>query len=388
MCLLVEECLSPTPFKFPRSSILLLVPSSLQSKLYRKRLERERQLKKESFDLCLLTASMERHKCRLCVRTFPNGRALGGHMKAHLAATRPQLGLDRNESSSSSYSSSAGEEEVQEEQEIIKIKEAVEEKSLAYGLRENPKKSCRLADPEFSFAVDTGSVVVQDRESETESRNPTRRRSKRIRKSCGFGESQKQDFDVKKVVDFKNPSWGESSSPAEPEPVSSVSDTSPEEDVARCLMMLSRDVWMRNDEEEVQEQGGKDGEKSVDMLEEAEEIKVNKIRGKFRCEKCMKLFRSSRALSGHKRICSLNATEARNIAAAGDANDRIFECPYCLRVFGSGQALGGHKRSHLIGSSTSTNAVAEVSTKLENNMIDLNLPAPVEDDEFSVVSDA
>jgi hypothetical protein len=229
---------------------------------------------------------------------------------------------------------------------------------------------------------------VQDRESETESRNPTRRRSKRIRKSCGFGESQKQDFDVKKVVDFKNPSWGESSSPAEPEPVSSVSDTSPEEDVARCLMMLSRDVWMRNDEEEVQEQGGKDGEKSVDMLEEAEEIKVNKIRGKFRCEKCMKLFRSSRALSGHKRICSLNATEARNIAAAGDANDRIFECPYCLRVFGSGQALGGHKRSHLIGSSTSTNAVAEVSTKLENNMIDLNLPAPVEDDEFSVVSDA
>ncbi|KAJ6947033.1 zinc finger protein ZAT9 [Populus alba x Populus x berolinensis] len=302
---------------------------------------------------------MERHKCRLCVRTFPNGRALGGHMKAHLAATRPQLGLDRNESSSSSYSSSAGEEEVQEEQEIIKIKEAVEEKSLAYGLRENPKKSCRLADPEFSFVVDTGSVVVQDRESETESRNPTRRRSKRIRKSCGFG----------KVVDFKNPSWGESSSPAEPEPVSSVSDTSPEEDVARCLMMLSRDVWMRNDEEEVQEQGGKDGEKSVDMLEEAEEIKVNKIRGKFRCEKCMKLFRSSRALSG-------------------DANDRIFECPYCLRVFGSGQALGGHKRSHLIGSSTSTKVVAEVSTKLENNMIDLNLPAPVEDDEFSVVSDA
>ncbi|KAJ6308732.1 hypothetical protein OIU76_018336 [Salix suchowensis] len=337
---------------------------------------------------------MERHKCRLCVRAFPNGRALGGHMKAHLAATRHQLGLDRNESSSSSYSSSAGEEEVQEEQGIIKTKEAADEKSLAYGLRENPKKSCRLADPEFSFAVDTGSVVVQDRESETESRNPTRRRSKRIRKSCGFGESQKQDFEVKKVVDFKNPSWVESSAAAEPEPVSSVSDTSPEEDVARCLMMFSRDVWMRNDEEEDQEQGGKDGEKSVDMLEEAEEIKVNKIRGKFRCEKCMKLFRSSRALGGHKRICSLNAAEARTIAAAGgDANDRIFQCPYCFKVFGSGQALGGHKRSHLTGSSTSSNAAAAaaaaaVSAKLESNLIDLNLPAPVEDDEFSVVSDA
>jgi hypothetical protein len=57
-------------------------------------------------------------------------------------------------------------------------------------------------------------------------------------------------------------------------------------------------------------------------------------------------------------------------------------------VFGSGQALGGHKRSHLIGSSTSISGVVEASTKLENNLIDLNLPAPVEDDEFSVVSDA
>ena len=384
MFLLVEECLSPTPFKFPQFSMLLLLPST---KHYRKRLEREGG--KKSFDLCLLTASMERHKCKLCVRTFPNGRALGGHMKAHLAATRQQLGgLDRNESFSSSYSSSSGEEEVKEEQEIVKNREMVEEKSLAYGLRENPKKSFRLADPEFSFTVDAGSVVVQDRESETESRNPTRRRSKRIRKSCGFGDNQKQDIDVDKVVDLKNPSWVESSSPAEPEPVSSVSDTSPEEDVARCLMMLSRDVWMRNIEEEYEEQGGKDGERSVEMLEEAEEIKVSKIRGKFRCEKCMKLFRSSRALSGHKRICSLNATEVRRFAGSADANDRIFECPYCFKVFGSGQALGGHKRSHLIGSSTSTSGVVEASTKLENNLIDLNLPAPVEDDEFSVVSDA
>ncbi|KAJ6706146.1 ZINC FINGER PROTEIN ZAT1-RELATED [Salix purpurea] len=298
---------------------------------------------------------MERHKCKLCIRTFPNGRALGGHMKAHLAATRQQLGgLDRTESFSSSYSSSSGEEEVKEEQEIVKNREMAEEKSLAYGLRENPKKSFRLADPEFSFAADTaGSVVVQDRET-----------------------------------DLKNPSWVESSSPAEPEPVSSVSDTSPEEDVARCLMMLSRDVWMRNIEDDYEEQVGKDGEKSVEMLQEAEEIKVSKIRGKFRCEKCMKLFRSSKALSGHKRICSLNATEVRKFAGSADANDRIFECPYCSKVFGSGQALGGHKRSHLIGSATSTSGVAEASAKLETSLIDLNLPAPVEDDEFSVVSDA
>ena len=47
-----------------------------------------------------------------------------------------------------------------------------EEKAVFYGLRENPKRCTRLVDLEFSFAaVDTGSVVLQDRESETESSN-------------------------------------------------------------------------------------------------------------------------------------------------------------------------------------------------------------------------
>ncbi|KAK8524342.1 hypothetical protein V6N12_029208 [Hibiscus sabdariffa] len=36
----------------------------------------------------------------------------------------------------------------------------------------------RFANPEFSFAADSRSVV-QDKESKTESKNPTRRRSKR-----------------------------------------------------------------------------------------------------------------------------------------------------------------------------------------------------------------
>ncbi|KAJ0105777.1 hypothetical protein Patl1_18482 [Pistacia atlantica] len=127
---------------------------------------------------------MEKHKCKLCPRSFSNGRALGGHMKAHLAALplppkqqQQQLG-DCTDSTYSSSSSSGEEREVEDG----KIGQVAEEKSLGYGLRNNPKRSFRLADPEFSFAVDSGSVVVQDRESETESKNPTRRRSKRTRK--------------------------------------------------------------------------------------------------------------------------------------------------------------------------------------------------------------
>ncbi|KAJ4835473.1 hypothetical protein Tsubulata_048529 [Turnera subulata] len=249
----------------------------------------------------------KRNKCKLCSRTFANGRALGGHMKAHLATlplppkpaaaaaalTQQQLGgADDGESESSTYSSSSG-----EEQEMLKTSKSqellLEEKGLGYGLRENPKRSFRVADPEFSFAVDAGSSVVQDRESETESsRNPTRRRSKRTRKS-GFGESQSSQKQQQQSLDdddeedhkkaaklFKNPSWTESSQ-AEPEPVSSVSDTSPEEDVAMCLMMLSRDVWMPNTVQEHEENLLSVQERSVEVLDESEELKlIKKARNK------------------------------------------------------------------------------------------------------------
>ncbi|XVE57647.1 hypothetical protein DITRI_Ditri04bG0106600 [Diplodiscus trichospermus] len=327
---------------------------------------------------------MEKHKCKLCARTFSNGRALGGHMKGHLAAhplpqktTQHQLG-DLTDSTSSSSSSSGEEQELEAE----KIREVVEDKALVYGLRENPKKSSRFADPEFSFAVDSGSVV-QDRESETESRNPTRRRSKRNRKVGTY-----KTEEIKKRNLLTKPSLVES--PTEPEPVSSVSDTSPEENVAMCLMMLSRDVWKSNIVEQ----------KSVELLEESEEIELNnkselikkKIRGKHRCGKCKKAFRSYETMDEHKMVCRSETKNTGKVAAAAVVNDsKIFECPFCYRVFGSGQALGGHKRSHLLAAaSSSSNAAAAAanSSKLDNNLIDLNLPAPLEDDEFSVVSDA
>ncbi|TKY70827.1 Zinc finger protein ZAT9 [Spatholobus suberectus] len=281
---------------------------------------------------------MERHKCKLCSRTFANGRALGGHMKAHLATLplppKPQP-LPEDSASFSFNSSSEHHEEA-----------ATDEKALIYGLRENPKKCFRLADPEF----DTGSVV-QDRESETESKNPTRRRSKRTRRPANSEEPKRPKL-----------SFMES-----PEPASSVSDTSPEEDVAMCLMMLSRDRWSRsvvNNDVVVQEEEG------VRSLE----IKSGRVRGKHQCHSCGKTFRSSRALGSHRSICE------------GSGNDsKIFECPFCAKVFGSGQALGGHKRSHLMPSSSSN---VNDSTKLKESFIDLNLPAPPEDDDLSVLSDA
>lgn len=108
------------------------------------------------------------------------------------------------------------------------------------------------------------------------------------------------------------------------------------------------------------------------------------IRRKKKCEKCCKQFRSYRALFSHERICELKTElEEEEESFRNGGNRRIFKCPFCLKLFGSGQALGGHKRSHLLSSGNGS-----VSLKVEISLIDLNLPAPLEEDDYSVVSDA
>ncbi|XP_057417658.1 zinc finger protein ZAT9-like [Lotus japonicus] len=304
---------------------------------------------------------MEKHKCKLCSRSFANGRALGGHMKAHLAALPlPPKPEQKQSFTSLSFSSSASESQQEEDDdEVLALRES-EEKAMIYGLRENPKKSCRVADPKFSFAPDTG-FLVQDRESETESKNPTRQRSKRNRRNQNQNSEEPRKVKMSFTV------------PASPEPpLSSVSDTSPEEDVAMCLMMLSRDNWTRNN----------NNNHSVGCSSSKEKIKFKRVRGKHGCENCGKAFRSSRALGSHRSVCCVDAKGEGN-----GSDEKIFECPFCYKVFGSGQALGGHKRSHLIASSSS-NANNVGCGRLKQSLIDLNLPAPPEEDDLSVVSDA
>lgn len=399
---------------------------------------------------------MEKHKCKLCLRSFSNGRALGGHMRSHMLnlpivqkpespPPPPPLPLQPqsqhpppNQLSgtvSASLSSSSSSEDDDDD--------ADDDEKGIYGLRENPKRSFRLVDPEFSFAVDAGSVVLQDRESETESsKNPTRKRSKRTRSlDQSFhhqyhhqrieeqAEAMKKQLKFKyKAVDADQSSW------AEPEPVSSISDTTTEEHVAFCLMMLSRDKWKKQeqqqqpqdnnedddaadddddgDEEEEEDEEEQEQEQEEDEAVESDEseepIKLSKTttrtRGKFKCETCKKTFRSYQALGGHRashkkiKLNSSTTTPANNYEPklghqnVGTPEKKVHECPVCFRVFSSGQALGGHKRTHVTGS-TSTPTSARASTKLGQALIDLNLPAPMDDDdisqiEHSAVSDA
>ncbi|KDO85696.1 hypothetical protein CISIN_1g044606mg, partial [Citrus sinensis] len=368
---------------------------------------------------------MEKHKCRLCFKNFSNGRALGGHMRSHMLNLpipqkiqeeeeerehRPhhqQLSFEIETESASSPSSSTSPSE-----------EDDEEKSLFYGLRENPKRSIRLVDPEFSFGVvdasaaaaaaASASVVLQDRESETESsKNPTRRRSKRTRK---LEQQHRQELDIIKKLKLNKSKntiesslWGH-----EPEPVSSISDTTTEEDQQQHHHDLI--MFRQQDDDEYEDE---EAEKSMDETDESEEFKSfnnkNRSRGKYKCETCKKVFKSYQALGGHRashkkikfytpvqetELDQENAGASINLASPPLSVKKVHECPVCFRVFSSGQALGGHKRTHVTGLVASTSArSASASTKLGENLIDLNLPAPIDDDdisqiELSAVSDA
>ncbi|TKY58935.1 Zinc finger protein ZAT1 [Spatholobus suberectus] len=58
---------------------------------------------------------------------------------------------------------------------------------------------------------------------------------------------------------------------------------------------------------------------------------------------------------------------------------REYECPICYKIFRSGQALGGHKRSHFIGGSEENTVVIKQVAPVVPCLIDLNLPAPVDE---------
>lgn len=275
---------------------------------------------------------------------------------------------DDFQSSSASSSSSDGEDEEREEKGI-----------LCYGLMREKQK---------------GFCVSQDRESETDSSNNKLKRVRKLRTS-GM-KSKKSDY------------FEQSSEMVEPEPLSSISDTTPEENVAYCLMMLSRDKWKRkeSEDEEEEEDSGVVYRNLIGLLDQQKgpnKALKTKARGKYRCETCNKVFRSYQALGGHrashKKIkvdlpLPKVALKTRNKANAGGGStvaasveveeEKVHECPVCYRVFSSGQALGGHKRSHFIGAaaiSSSTTSIKPFSRLGETLNIDLNLPAPIDDDE-------
>ncbi|XP_073063772.1 zinc finger protein ZAT9-like [Primulina eburnea] len=301
------------------------------------------------------------HRCKLCFRNFANGKALGGHMRSHvmnLCTAKKGSKREKDEDPSENFDdsrsclsissrSSSGNEE---------------------GKRQSFEKGSVSGDPAEFCSVD-----VQDWESETDSSRKDlviRRRSKRARYSRSVsGSDLKGATTYHHVLQIKNSTASETT-----EALSSISDTTSEdEDVAYCLMMLSRDKWKRGEKEKVFEDDGHE-EYSDDVLKVKKG--ASKLRGEYRCKTCNEMFRSYQALGGHR--ASHKKIKVNPIASTSETSphgfptaERVHECPFCNRVFASGQALGGHKRSHFVG------AVPRIGGTLS---IDLNLPAPVDDD--------
>ncbi|RAL44486.1 hypothetical protein DM860_011763 [Cuscuta australis] len=292
---------------------------------------------------------MERFRCKLCFKQFGNGKALGGHMRSHLAV------LPLPPKTPDSVDGGAG----LSDSTLSLCCSSEEEKDGggrggSVGLGENPRKSFRRADPEIFEGESVGEST----------RNLTRRRSKRARRMFGDGEKGKG-----KAEESRRPETG----------TCSFSD---EEEVARCLMMMSRDF-----------RGSPEAER--------------RRLGNLRCEICGRDFKSTQALGSHRTTHGgrggLDGNPRNPAVKVDDA--KMHECPFCERVFGSGQALGGHKRSHFFPSPTNKAAAAaagaagsvsvsgsDSGTVLGSGscsskiMIDLNMPAPMEDDDVSAVS--
>ncbi|GAA0152072.1 C2H2 zinc finger transcription factor [Lithospermum erythrorhizon] len=159
----------------------------------------------------------------------------------------------------------------------------------------------------------------------------------------------------------------------------------------------------------------KESTKENELCNGDEPVHESYKRSKYECLNCKKSFKSYQALGGHrpchKKInahsqskyeSGENSMDANNVAdqqpvqnKKGKSEQKVSKskkqkghvCPFCPRVFKSGQALGGHKRTHFIVGGGGGNGEfrnhpsPEINKPEVHDLFDLNLPAPVEDED-------
>ncbi|KAL5217963.1 hypothetical protein ABZP36_018647 [Zizania latifolia] len=383
-------------------------------------------------DVVELSSSATRHSCKVCGKGFPSGRSLGGHMRSH-SPTEAAAGDDDTDA-----------DEGDEKRERRWIHSGVRVSSVVvgvggggYGLRENPKKTRRLSgsgsDDDGNGRDDRGDLFSSCR---------TVLGHVRCHAPGGVCAEDAENVDAN-VHDGQEemliPGEPAVMMPAPrrrrrttrvPAPARDAFDEEPE-DVAHCLVMMSRDTSGRWDSSEKYTNADSDENSSLFQYADDGEITRSKKskttpstaagekRSRYECPGCGRAFQSYQALGGHrashKRInsncCLVKAvpdqpehvekdasfSTASTSASPDvvDADDRAsalhkaakkakgmkFECPICYKVFGSGQALGGHKRSHSIAGETErasdgAGVVRPEQSPLTKRFLDLNLPAP------------
>ncbi|XP_038687570.1 zinc finger protein ZAT4-like [Tripterygium wilfordii] len=246
-----------------------------------------------------------RHECKFCRKRFQCGRSLGGHMRSHnINDTDGKLNTDHE--------------------------------STGYGLRENPRKTWRFTDH---------STEDLDSTSEAEAA-VSNRRSKRITRYCMMTTADSS-------LSLTNAS-------------SSVTDIEQEqEEVAMCLIMLSKDACNRSRFEFLAEysdnnsvsldapsstQTSKNASKImkpedfVDAIMKREKIETNKTRPDQASYDSSKRKSSNHFDPDCSKRFRIDASDSKFFNSSNKRNK--FECTSCSKTFRSYQALGGHRASH------------------------------------------
>ncbi|XP_050377635.1 zinc finger protein ZAT9-like [Argentina anserina] len=458
-----------------------------------------------------------KYSCKFCGKSFPCGRSLGGHMKSHLIDNNSKDDQkfinSRVKFSSLSHYTEMGSETGPQ---------------AGYGLRENPKKTWRISGSNEEALVYGNKVCRECGKGFQSWKDLIAHRKSHSNSSTNSFENEQDSETSSKVVDSQSENETTNTSRIRPRTSrrrstrytgtttktssskfsvvnnnasSSITEIEQEqqEEVAWCLLMLSRDVghWggikyaavldqstSDNDsgfsddpsslkmnrlseingaaleslkmkklkkkmlEEEVSVGGFSKSDKTkksliLEKIELAEaQLGSDKFnssntrklqdsyehsskRSKYECGTCNKVFKSYQALGGHrashKKIkgcfaskieSSENTTDFdtdisidhpiasdhsklsnlihhQDVVKAESINTKSkgHSCPICLKVFPTGQALGGHKRSHLIGVSAESSknnqrnvVIPKPATPEVRGFLDLNLPAPVEED--------
>ncbi|MED6141609.1 hypothetical protein PIB30_105150 [Stylosanthes scabra] len=394
---------------------------------------------------------MEERKfvCKYCSKRFPCGKSLGGHIRIHMM----------NEHSLSTatmpYSNTNEFEYPNRKRKRDFMATTNNDSDFCYGygygggVKENPKKTksskfCKECGKGFpSLKALCGHMACH-----SEKERGTNNRFQ-LESNSGISEKQKLVLDSNsdtetsvpvrrsKRMRYKNFS-SNNSNPFYCSSSSSVSEIEQEQqEVARCLMMLSKDTSYKgqfmlfaNNNSAVLEAKlpfvdekkkiGYDSDNSdsgyfrygpkkkvdSDYYDDDDEVNDN---GDSRRNKNWKLesltSEDCSALESHEFNNNITDTDSKshsnkkiNVNNKGKSKskkkkkkkvlkskkNKEHECPICNRVFRSGQALGGHKRSHFIGGSEENTLFIrpDATTTVVPCLIDLNLPAPVEDAPF------
>ncbi|XP_048137632.1 zinc finger protein ZAT4-like [Rhodamnia argentea] len=395
-----------------------------------------------------------KHVCKLCSKSFPCGRSLGGHMRSHQTNNGPaetdekQLSLNTKKLSSSISSTGA-------------LPPADSNNGGGYGLRENPKRTWRLSD----LSKDTSLHEKLCRECGQRFRSwnalfghmKLHSEKERVPDSSLEDRDSRTSDDWKLVMDsesdgevvvmnrrrrserrkrYVNATAATSSSLSFANAVSCVSEIEQEqEEVAMCLMMLSRDVVGRNRGALDYVAESSDNRSRADVKNPSSDpkkvVKLEKVKennfesGSLGCGELHRPDQSKTEISSsgkhsgnrsrvdnsngihkskaagldriQKKSCKSEKSKRKLFSESGDPELRVkslkkltdgfpesgkrldcseksnFECTICNKIFQSYQALGGHKASH---NKTKENSASRKESSANSVAAEVS-PAPV-----------